>query len=58
MCIILVQNLSHRQKKFKAIVNDEESEIGSMKYRLPQSTILGHVLFIIYTLTLQYMLNY
>ena len=45
-------------RNFKIIVNDEESEIGNMKYGVPQGTILGPVLFIIYTLTLQYMLRY
>ena len=45
-------------RNFKVVVNDEESEIGNMKYGVPQGTILGPVLFIIYTLTLQYMLKY
>ena len=33
-------------ENFKVIVNDEESEIGSTKYRVQQSTILGSVMFI------------
>ena len=45
-------------RKFKVIVKDKESEIGNMKYEVPQGTIWGAVLFIMYTLTLQYMLNY
>ena len=36
----------------------EETEIGNLKYGVPQGTILGAVMFIIYTLTLQYMLSY
>ena len=35
-------------------MNDEESEVGKIKY----GYYSGPVLFIIYTLTLQYMLNY
>ena len=44
-------------RNFKVIVNDEESEIGIMKYGAPQGTILGPKLFINYTLNLQYMLK-
>ena len=47
----------HPDRNFKVIVKDEESEIGRMKYGVPQGTILETILFIIYTLTLQYMLN-
>ena len=43
---------------FKVIVKDEEFEIGSMKYGVPHSTKIGPVLFIIYKVNLQYMLNY
>ena len=46
------------ERSFKVIVKDEESEIGNMKYGVPQGTILGPVSFIIYTLTLQYVLSY
>ena len=45
-------------REFKYIVNDGESEISSVKHGVPQGTISGLVLFIIYTLTLQYVLNY
>ena len=45
-------------RNFKAIVDDEASETYSMKYGVPQGKISGPVLFIIYTLTLQYMLSY
>ena len=38
-------------RTFKAIVNDEESEKGSMEYGVPQGTILCPVMLIIYTLT-------
>ena len=48
--------LTHRN--FKVKVNDEESEIGNMKCGVPEGTILVPVLFIICTLTLQYVLNY
>ena len=39
-------------RNFKVIVNDDESEIGSMKYEVSQGTISGLVLFIIFKLTL------
>ena len=45
-------------RSFKVIVNDEEYRIGSMKDEIPQGTFLGPVVFITYTLTLKYMLNY
>ena len=45
-------------RNVKLIVNDEKSQLGSMKYRVPQGTMLAPVLFIIYTLTLQNMLKY
>ena len=43
---------------FVVIVYDEESELGSMKYGVLHGTITFPVLFIIYTLNLQYMFNY
>ena len=45
-------------RNFKGIVNDEKSEVFIMKHGIPKGTIIGPVLFIIYTPTLQYMLNY
>ena len=45
-------------RNFKVIVNDEESETGSIEYGVPQGTILGPVFFITYTLTMKYMLNF
>ena len=45
-------------RNFKVIVNYEESEICNMKFGVSQGIILGSVLFINYTLTLQFMLNY
>ena len=41
----------------KVIVSDEESQRGSMKYTVPQGTTLGPVLFFVYMLVFQYMLN-
>ena len=35
------------ERNFKVIVNDKESELGSMQYGVPQGTISGPVLFII-----------
>ena len=40
------------ERNFKILVNDEESKIGNMKYGVPQGTMPGPVLLIIYTLTL------
>ena len=42
---------------FKVLVKNEESELGSKNYGVPQGTLPGPVLLIICTLTLKYTLN-
>ena len=41
----------------EVIVNDEESEIGSMRHEAPQGITSAPVLFIIYAVILQYFFN-
>ena len=47
-----------KNRKFKVTINGKHSEPGCMKYGVPQGTILGPMLFVVYTLTLQYILEF
>ena len=44
-------------RNFKVWVNEEKSDMGSKKYGVPNGTISGPVVLIVYMLTLQYMLS-
>ena len=44
-------------RRFRVSIDDKESDEGVMKYGVPQGTCLGPVLYIIYTLSLQYVLE-
>ena len=44
-------------RKFRVIIDNIMSDEGEMKFGVPQGTILGPVLFIIYTASLQYVLQ-
>ena len=47
-----------KNRCFRVTVDSNHSEPGCMKYGVQQGTILGPMLFVIYTLTLQYMLDF